>query len=159
MLAEEGQLAGLVRGGELLQHQAPEQLGEHQHGQEEVGPGGDPALAVRGETAAGHDHVHVRVVGHGRAPGVQHRRDGDPGTQVLRVGGDREHGLGRGLEQQVVDHALVVVGDVADGRRQREDDVEIGHGQQLGLRALPSTCARRRPGTSGSAGCGSCCRR
>ena len=62
MLAEEDELAGLVRGGELLQHQAPEQLGEHQHRQEEVGPGGDPALAVRGETAAGHDHVHVRMM-------------------------------------------------------------------------------------------------
>ena len=126
-------LPACVRGGELLQHQAPEQLGEHQHRQEEVGPGGDPALAIRRETAAGHDHVHVRMMRHGRAPGVQHRGDGDPGAQMLRVGGDREHGLGRGLEQQVVDHRLVGVGDVADRRRQREDDVEVGHGQQLGL--------------------------
>ena len=73
---------------------------------------------------------------HGRAPGVEHRRDGDLGSQMLRVGGDREHGLGRGLEQQIVDHPLVLVGDVADWRRQREDDVEIGHGQQLGLPLL-----------------------
>ncbi len=159
MLAEERELAGLVGGGELLQHQAPEQPGEHQHGQEEVGLGGDPALAIRGEAAAGHDHVHVRMMRHGRAPGVQHRRDGDPGAQVLGVGGDGEHGLGRGLEQQVVDHRLVLVGDVADRRRQREDDVEVGHGQQLGLAAPPSTLSPRRPGTWGSAGCGSCCRR
>ena len=49
MRAEEVELAGFVRGSELLQHQAPEQLGEHQHGQEEVGLGGDPALAIRRE--------------------------------------------------------------------------------------------------------------
>ena len=97
-----------------------------------------------GEAAAGHDHVHVRMMRHGRAPGVQHRRDGDPGSQMLGVGGDREHGLGRGLEQQVVDHRLVLVGDVADRRRQREDDVEVGHGQQLGLPLL-HPLARRRP--------------
>jgi len=28
-----------------------------------------------------HDHVHMRVMCHGRAPGVQHRRDADPGAQ------------------------------------------------------------------------------
>ena len=72
-----------------------------EHRQEEVGPGGDPALSIRGETAAGHDHVHVRMVRDGRAPGVQHRSDGASGAQVLRVGGDGEHGLGktRGLGQ------------------------------------------------------------
>ena len=118
---------------ELLEHQAPEQLGEHQYGEEEVGLGGDPALPIQGETAAGHDHVHVRMMRHGRAPGVQHRCDCDPGAQMLRVGRDREHGVGRDLEQQVVDHALVLVGDVADGRWQREDDVEVGHREQLAL--------------------------
>ncbi len=83
MRAEERELAGLVGGSELLQHQTPEQLGEHQHGEEEAGPGGDPAFAIWGETATGHDHVHVRVVGHGRAPGVQHRGDGDLAPRCL----------------------------------------------------------------------------
>jgi hypothetical protein len=35
--------------------------------------------------------------------------------------------LGRGLEQEVIDHRLVVVGDVGDGGRQREDHVEVGY--------------------------------
>ena len=144
VIAEERELAGLVRGNQLLQHEAPEQLGEHQHRQEEVGTGGDPALPVRRQTAARYNHVHVRVMHHGRAPGVQHRGDGDPGTEMLRVGCNRKHGLGRGLEQQVVDHRLVGVGDVADGCRQREDDVEVGHGQQLGF-PLFHPRARRRP--------------
>ncbi len=144
MRAEEGELAGLVGGGELLQHQAPEQPGEHQHGQEEVGPGRDPALAIWRDASTRHDHVHVRMMGHGRAPGVQHRGNGDAGAEMLRVGGDCEHGLGRGLEQQVVDCRLVLVSDVADRRRQREDDVEVGHGQELALPLLHPG-ARRGP--------------
>ena len=59
--------------------------------------------------------------------------DADAGAEVLGIGRDREHGLGRGLEQDVVDHRLVVVGDVGDLGRQREHDVEVGHRQQLGL--------------------------
>ena len=41
--------------------------------------------------------------------------------------------LGRGLEQEVVDHGLVLEGDVGDRGRQREHDMEVGHRQQLGL--------------------------
>src|SRR5271155_2892564 len=41
--------------------------------------------------------------------------------------------LGARLEQEVVDDGLVLVGDDADLRRQREHDVEVGHLQQLGL--------------------------
>ena len=51
--------------------------------------------------------------------------------------------LGRGLEQDVVDHGLVLVGDVGDRRRQREHDVVVGHRQQLGL-ALGQPFLRRR---------------
>ena len=37
-----------------------------------------------------------------------------------------------GLEQQIVDDALVLIGDVGDLGWQREDDVEVWDGQQLG---------------------------
>src|SRR5712672_2235112 len=80
----------------------------------------------------------MRMMGHGRAPAVQYRGDADAGSEVLRVGRDGEHRLRRGLEQQIIDHGLVLVGDVANRRRQREDDVEVGDRQQFGL-------ARRHP--------------
>ncbi len=54
------------------------------------------------------------------------------GAEMLRLGGDGDHGLGARLEQDVVDHRLVLIGDIGDCPRQGEDDVEIGHGQQLG---------------------------
>ena len=69
--------------------------------------------AIERDAAARHDHVHVRMMGHRRAPGVQHGGDADAGAEVLGIGGDGEHGLGGGLEQQIVDHRLVLVGDVA----------------------------------------------
>ena len=67
VISEERELAGVVRGGELLQHKPPEQLGEHEYRQEEVGRGRNPVLAVRGEATARYDHVHMRMVRHGRA--------------------------------------------------------------------------------------------
>ena len=81
-------------------------------------------------------------MGHCRAPGVENRGDADARAEVLGVGRDGEHGLGRGLEQQVIDDGLVVVGDVGDRRRQREHDVDSRHRQQVGLaRGEPLACA------------------
>ena len=59
------------------------------------------------------------------------------------IGCDCQHGLGGDLEQEIVDHRLVLVGDIGDGSRQREHHVEVGHRQQLG-RALgePLLCRR-----------------
>ena len=51
-----------------------------------------------------------------RAKPRWHRRDGDPGAQVLRVGRDGEQRLGRGFEHQVVDHRLVGVPNSAPAR-------------------------------------------
>jgi hypothetical protein len=53
----------------------------------------------------------VRVVGHCRAPAVEHGGGADASAEVLGIGGDREQRLGRRAEQQVVDDRLVLVGD------------------------------------------------
>jgi hypothetical protein len=46
---------------------------------------------------------------------------------------DDEECLGGGLEQEIVDDGLVLEGDGADRRRQREDDMIVGNRQKLGL--------------------------
>ena len=143
MRAKERELAGTVSGEQHLDDEPAEQTREHAHGQEEAGTACDPAFAIVGETASGHDHVHVRMVCHGAAPGVQHRRDADPGAEPLLVGRDRECGLGGSLEQDVVDDGLVGVGEIGDRARQRIDDVEVRDGQQLGF-PLFQPLARRR---------------
>ena len=83
------------------------------------------------------------MVGHRRAPAVEHGGDADAGAEVLGIGGDGEQRLGRGAEQQVVDHRLVLVGDGGDLGRQREDEVEVADRQQIGL-ARGEPVPRRR---------------
>lgn len=95
------------------------------------------------QPTAGHDAVHVRMVRQRRAPGVQHQRGADPGAQVLRIGGDGQQHLGGQVEQQAIEHRLVLVSDVRHGRRQREYHVVILHRQQIGLaRVQPALCRR-----------------
>ncbi len=54
------------------------------------------------------------MVGHRRAPGVEHGGEADLGTEMLGIGGDGTQGLGGGFEQQVIDHGLVLIGDLAE---------------------------------------------
>ena len=64
----------------------------------------------------------------------------------LRAGGiacDREGGLGRRLHQQVIDDALVLVGDGTQLARQRVDDVKIRHRQQLRFSVGEPSASRR----------------
>ena len=51
---------------------------------------------------------------------------------LFSIGGDGEQGLRRGLEQGVIDHRLIGVGDVGDGCGQREHDMEVAGRQQIG---------------------------
>jgi hypothetical protein len=64
---------------------------------------------------------------------VEHGGDTDASAEMFGIGRDRENGLARCLEQQIVDHRFVLISEVSDRRRQREDDVEVGHRQELGL--------------------------
>ena len=116
-----------------FEEEPAEQAREHANRQKEVGPAPPASFAVERQAAAGHDHVQMRMVCHGRAPGMEHGDDADPGAQMLGIGGDSERGVGRRFEQEIVDHGFVLVGDVGDRRRQREHHVEVRHGQELGL--------------------------
>src|SRR3954468_23687156 len=62
-VAVKGEPPGAMRSREPVEEQPAEQAGEDAHGQEEPGAAGDPARPVRGEPAAGHHDVHVRMVG------------------------------------------------------------------------------------------------
>src|SRR5947208_771511 len=77
----------------------------------------DPALAIKRDAAARHDHVYVWMMRHRRAPGVEHGGDADGSAYVLWIGRDCEHGLGCGLEQQVVEEEAQRRNRTVDGRR------------------------------------------
>src|SRR6516165_6362658 len=85
----------------------------------------------------------VRMVGHCRAPAVEHGGGADARAEVFGIGSDREQRFGRRTEQQVVDHRLVLGGDWSDLGGQRKDHVEIADRQQIGLaRRKPILCRR-----------------
>ncbi len=74
---------------------------------------------------------------------MEHGGDADAGAEVLGIGGDGEHGFRGGAEQEVVDHRLVLPGDVGDLGRQGEHDMEVADRQQIGLaRGEPLPCRR-----------------
>ena len=83
------------------------------------------------------------MVGHRRAPAVEHGGGADVGAQMPGIGSDGEQRLGRSAEQQVVDHCLVLVGDWSDLGWQREDQMEIADRQQIGFAGGEPVLRRR----------------
>src|SRR6516165_3104918 len=67
---------------------------------------------------------------------MQHQGGADLRSEMCRVGSDSAQGLGSELEEQVIDHGLVVVGDSADRRRQGEHHVVVLDRQQVSLSSL-----------------------
>src|SRR5215469_16330259 len=127
MGVEELQRAGVMRLHEHRQHLAAEQARQYVDMNEEIGARGNPSRIIEREPSTRHDHMDVWMMSHGRAPTVQHGGDTDPRTEALGISGNSQRCLGRGLHQQVIDHALVLVGDVTQLARQRVDDVKIWH--------------------------------
>ena len=68
----------------------------------------------------------------GLAPGVQHGQHAGAGTQPIGIGGHLEHGLGGRPQQQVVDNPGIGQRERVEGIREREDEVEVRHGEQIG---------------------------
>ena len=131
--AEEREPACRVGVGERRQEEPPEQTGKHLHRQKKARLAAHPARPVERYPATRHDHVDMRMVGHRRAPTVEHGSGADAGAEVFGIGGNSQQRLGSRAEQQVVDHRLVLVGDRGNLGGQRENDVEITDRQQIGL--------------------------
>src|SRR6266700_172164 len=75
----------------------------------------------------------VRMMLQGLAPGVENHGHAELGAEMPGVGRDGGERLRGRAEQDRIDRGLVLEGDVADRRRQREDDMEVRHRQQLSL--------------------------
>ena len=64
---------------------------------------------------------------------MENHGDAELGAEMPGIGRDGGERLGGRAEQDRIDRSLVLEGDLADRRRQREDDMEVRHRQQLGL--------------------------
>lgn len=72
-------------------------------------------------------------------PRVQDAEQANVGSQVLGVASTLKERRGTGAEEQVVEQPLVLQHECGQFMGQREDDVEVGHRQQLGgARGQPS---------------------
>ena len=85
----------------------------------------------------------MRMMRQRRAPGMQHQRGADASTQVLGICRDGLQHFGRHVKQQGVELGLVLICQICEGRGQREDDVVVLDGQQVGLAGLKSALGRR----------------
>jgi hypothetical protein len=65
--------------------------------------------------------------------GVQHGEEADGGAEVCGVGGNGEQSFGSGLKQDGVNPSRILKCQAADLLGEREYDMEVGNGQQLGL--------------------------
>src|SRR5206468_535537 len=90
--AGEAEPAGGEGAVKRLEVFAAEDPGEGADGEQKAGRRGDPARAVLGERAAGHDTVQMQVLGEILAPGVEDRGAADVPPEVARIaakGGER----------------------------------------------------------------------
>ena len=77
-------------------------------------------------------------------PGVQDREKANLRAQVFGIGSDGAQCLGCSLEEDVVDHLLVLVNDRGDFVRNSEDDVEVFAVEKFGLAMFDPLGARQR---------------
>ena len=71
-------------------------------------------------------------------PGMEHAEEADLGSEMGGMAGDFQQSFGAGSEQQTIDDFLVLQSQRSQLRRQGEDDVDVGRGQQF-------TTTRRDP--------------
>ena len=89
---------------------ATENPAEHFDWQKERVTGFDPTGVIGRQTTSRDYRMHVRVVFQFLIPGVQHAEEADFRAEVFGVARDLQEGFRAGLEQQTVNHFLVLQG-------------------------------------------------
>ena len=131
-------LEGLSQHLEVLR---PEHHGERPHREEEPALGGDPP-SIGGERTAADHTVHVQMLTEVLAPGVEHHRDPDLAPEPLGISTEGLQGVRGRLKQEAVDHLRISLGERVDLMGQGEDQMEVGHRQELGTAGLDPALLR-----------------
>ena len=117
----------LQAGDELAAKHAP-QDGD---GKEKARVRSNPAGVIAGESACGNDAVDMGMELEFLVPSMEHTEEADLGTEMGGIARDFQQSFCAGAEQQTVDDFPVLQSERGQLRRQREDDVDVGHGQQF----------------------------
>src|SRR5271169_7084384 len=110
--------------------------------EEEAVRGIDPSGAIESQAASGNDVMHMGMMLEVLSPGVEHAEKSDVGSQVLRIASKSEHRRSTGAIEQIVEQPLVLQYQSRQRMRQRENHVEVRHGQQFGRARREPFCAR-----------------
>ena len=102
---------------------------EHLHRQEERMTRRDPAHVTGSEAAGGGHAVDMGMMLEPLVPGMEHAEEADLRAEVAGIASDLQQGCGTGLEEQVVDHPLVLEREWGEVPWQSEDEVHIAGGQ------------------------------
>jgi len=100
--------------------------------------GSNPAAVIAGESAGGDDTVDMGMELEFLVPGMEHAEEADLGSEMGGIARDLQQGFGAGPKQQTIDDFLVLQSQRSQLRRQGEDHVDVGRGQQF-------TTTRRDP--------------
>ena len=115
------------------------------HGEEEAGVlRGDPARVIEGESARRHDAVDVGMTDQRLAPGVEDAEHANLGTEMAGVGGDLTERRRAGLEEPRVQTSAVPIDQRQEPMREREDDVDVRHVEELALAGMEPALPRLR---------------
>ncbi len=114
-ITEELQLASGIGLPQCAEQAMAEVSREHFDGHEEVLSRADPLMSAicRTQSPASNDAVQMGVQAQVRSPGVKDGGDGGLSAEMFWIGCDREKRLGDAFEQQVIDQALVLIGELA----------------------------------------------
>jgi hypothetical protein len=118
---------------------ASEDLGEGPHGKEISLARRPPGGTVGRERTAGDEAVEVNVSGKGLAPGVEDGGDAEVSSEVLGILAEGLEGLGSAAKEEIVEEARMAPGERVELVREREDHVEVVHGQEPGPLQLEPT--------------------
>src|SRR5271170_2296077 len=135
-MSVELECAGTKGGLESCDKLAAEDTAEHFDGKEEGSARGDPAGAVRSETAGGHHAVDMGMMLQSLVPSMEHAEEADLGSQVAWIASDLQQRCSAGVKQQVIDQPFILQREGSQFPRHGEDDVHVTGGKQLPLPRL-----------------------
>src|SRR3990172_6833905 len=91
--------------------------------------------------AGGNHAMNMRMMLQFLIPSMEHAEEADVGAEMFGIASDCEERCRAGAEQKIVDDLLVAQGQGRQQVREREDDVNIGRGQQFFTARLDPTVA------------------
>ena len=141
---EESEFTAIKGLSQQFKKQAPKQPGQHPYWQEEARLARYPLLRVGRYPSARYDAVQVRMMQQVLAPRMQYCDKADLSAKMLGVSGNGAQRLGGGLEQDVVDHRLVLKRDGCDFLWDGEYHVEVFDRQKFSLTILEPLVTRER---------------